>query len=155
MKLTGLYDPKFERDNCGFGLIAHMDGEASHWLLQTAITALARLTHRGAIAADGKTGDGCGLLLKKPDSFMRAQAAELGFTLKDNYAIGMVFLNTNADKAQLARDTLAKECCAEGLDVQGWRVVPTDYSACGEEALKSVPTIEQIFINPFLPASAM
>jgi len=148
MKLTGLYNPKFERDNCGFGMIAHMDGKASHWLLETAITALARLTHRGAIAADGKTGDGCGLLLKKPDSFMRAQAIELGFKLKDNYAVGMVFLNTDSGKAQLARDTLAKECLAEGLDVQGWRVVPTDYSACGEEALKSVPAIEQIFINP-------
>jgi len=148
MKLNGLYNPKFERDNCGFGLIAHMDGEASHWLLDTAITALARLTHRGAIAADGKTGDGCGLLLKKPDSFLRAKATELGFTLKDNYAAGMVFLNTDFDKAQLARDTLFKECRAEGLDVQGWRTVPTDYSACGEEALKSVPTIEQIFINP-------
>jgi len=148
MKLTGLYNPKFERDNCGFGLIANMDGKASHWLLETAITALARLTHRGAIAADGKTGDGCGLLLRKPDSFMRAQAKELGFTLKDNYAVGMLFLNTDADKAQIARDTLFKECREEGLDVQGWRTVPTDYSACGEEALKSVPTIEQVFINP-------
>jgi len=148
MKLTGLYNPKFERDNCGFGLIANMDGKASHWLLETAITALARLTHRGAIAADGKTGDGCGLLLRKPDSFMRAQAKELGFTLKDNYAVGMLFLNTDADKAQIARDTLFKECRAEGLDIQGWRTVPTDYSACGEEALKSVPTIEQVFINP-------
>ncbi len=148
MKLTGLYNPKFERDNCGFGLIAHMDGKASHWLLDTAIIALARLTHRGAIAADGKTGDGCGLLLKKPDSFFRAQAKELGFTLKDNYAVGMVFLSTDFDKAQTARDTLFKECRTEGLDVQGWRTVPTDYSACGEEALKSVPTIEQVFINP-------
>lgn len=148
MMLNGLYNPKFERDNCGFGLIAHMDGEASHWLLETAITALARLTHRGAVAADGKTGDGCGLLLKKPDSFLRAQAKELGFTLKDNYAAGMVFLNKDTNKAQLARDTLFKECRAEGLDVQGWRTVPTDYSACGEEALKSVPTIEQVFVNP-------
>ncbi len=148
MMLNGLYNPKFERDNCGFGLIAHMDGEASHWLLETAITALERLTHRGAIAADGKTGDGCGLLLKKPDSFLRTQAIELGFQLKDNYAVGMVFLSRDFDKAQLARDTLFRECRAEGLDVKGWRTVPTDYSACGEEALKSVPTIEQIFINP-------
>ena len=148
MMLNGLYNPKFERDNCGFGLIAHMDGKASHWLLETAITALERLTHRGAIAADGKTGDGCGLLLKKPDSFLRARAKELGFKLNDNYAVGMVFLSRDFDKAQIARDTLFKECRAEGLDVQGWRSVPTDYSACGEEALKSVPTIEQVFINP-------
>ncbi|MEQ9737241.1 MAG: hypothetical protein RLN67_08440, partial [Algiphilus sp.] len=59
----GLYNPAFEHDNCGFGLIANMDGQTSHWLVETAITALARMTHRGAIAADGKTGDGCGLLM--------------------------------------------------------------------------------------------
>ena len=67
----GLYSPRFEHDSCGFGLIAQMDDRPSHWLVRTAIDALARLTHRGAIAADGKTGDGCGLLLKKPDGFLR------------------------------------------------------------------------------------
>jgi glutamate synthase (NADPH/NADH) large chain len=55
---AGLYHPEFEHDGCGFGLIAHMDGQSSHWLVSTAIASLARLTHRGAIAADGKTGDG-------------------------------------------------------------------------------------------------
>ena len=65
----GLYRPEFEKGSCGFGLIAHMDDQPSHWLVRTAITALERLTHRGAVAADGKTGDGCGLLLKKPDAF--------------------------------------------------------------------------------------
>ena len=55
----GLYRPSFEKDSCGFGLIAQMDGKASHWLVQTAINSLACLTHRGAVAADQKTGDGC------------------------------------------------------------------------------------------------
>ena len=64
----GLYDPSFEHDSCGFGLIANLDDEASHWVVETAIAALARLTHRGAVAADGKTGDGCGLLIKFPDA---------------------------------------------------------------------------------------
>ena len=68
----GLYDPNFEHDNCGFGLIAQMDGRASHTLVQTAITALGRMTHRGAIGADGKTGDGCGLLLRKPTTFLKS-----------------------------------------------------------------------------------
>ena len=71
---TGLYRPEDVRDNCGFGLIAHMQGEPSHKLLQTAIESLTCMTHRGGIAADGKTGDGCGLLLKKPDGFLRAVA---------------------------------------------------------------------------------
>src|SRR3546814_18109941 len=71
----GLYRPEFEKDSCGFGLIVHMDDQPSHKLVQTAITALARMTHRGAVAADGKTGDGCGLLMKKPDVFLRTVAA--------------------------------------------------------------------------------
>ena len=86
MALTqqGLYRPEFERDNCGFGLIAQIDDQPSHWLVQTAISALARLTHRGAVAADGKSGDGCGLLMKKPDAFLRAVAQENGFALTSN-----------------------------------------------------------------------
>ena len=71
---TGLYHPEEFKDNCGFGLIAHMTGEASHHLLQTAMQALTCMTHRGGINADGKTGDGCGLLMQKPDQFLRAVA---------------------------------------------------------------------------------
>ncbi|MDH4316719.1 MAG: hypothetical protein OEW68_18040, partial [Gammaproteobacteria bacterium] len=74
-----LYDPAFERDSCGFGLIANLDDVASHWVIETAIASLARLTHRGAVAADGKTGDGCGLLIKQPEEFFRGKAKELGF----------------------------------------------------------------------------
>ena len=143
----GLYCPSFEKDNCGFGLIAQMDNQASHWLVTTAIDALARLTHRGAVAADGKSGDGCGLLMKKPDGFLRLCAAELGYVLAENYATGMVFLNTDDLKAKAAREQLENELHAEGLEVLGWRTVPTDPSACGEEALSNLPVIEQIFVN--------
>jgi len=143
----GLYRPEFERDNCGFGLIAHMDDKPSHWVVDTAIKALARLTHRGAIAADGKTGDGCGLLMKKPDTFLREIAREAGFELGGQYAAGIVFLNTDPALAQTARDTLNRNLEAEGLGVAGWRVVPTDQSACGVEALKTLPVIEQVFVN--------
>jgi len=143
----GLYRPEFERDNCGFGLIAHMDGKPSHWLVMTAITALERLTHRGAIAADQKTGDGCGLLLKKPDSFFHKAAAQAGFKLAEQYAVGMVFLNQDASKAATARQELEQAIQAEGLTVAGWRCVPTDPSACGAEALKTLPQIEQVFVN--------
>ena len=144
---TGLYRPDFERENCGFGLIANMDGKPSHWLVDTAIGALARLTHRGAVAADGKTGDGCGLLLKKPDGFLKVIADENDFKLADLYATGMLFLNTDEAKAAEARSTLETELKKEGLEVLGWRVVPTNKDACGEEALRTLPQIEQIFIN--------
>ena len=144
---NSLYRPEFERENCGFGLIAQMDGKPSHWLLETAIGALARLTHRGAVAADGKTGDGCGLLLKKPDGFMQIVAKEQGFALKSRYAVGMVFLSPESSEASSARQILEAELKKEGLEVLGWREVPTNSSACGEEALKTLPVIEQIFVN--------
>ncbi len=144
----GLYRPEFERDACGFGLIAHMDGRASHWLVQTAIGALARLTHRGAIAADGKTGDGCGLLLARPDAFLRAAAAEAGIRLGERYAVGMVFLHPEPARAEAARRRLEAELAAEGFSVFGWREVPTDASALGEEAIRSQPRIEQVFVAP-------
>src|SRR5215475_12730666 len=89
----GLYKDSYERDSCGFGLIASLDDAPSHWLVRTAITSLNRLTHRGAIATDGKTGDGCGLLLKHPGDFLRAVAAEAGIALGSRFAAGLVFLS--------------------------------------------------------------
>ncbi len=143
----GLYRPSFEKGSCGFGLIAQMDGKPSHWLVQTAINSLACLTHRGAVAADQKTGDGCGLLLRKPDGFLRAIASEAGLELGERYAAGMIFLNRDEGLAARARAQLEQELAAEGLQLAGWRTVPVDTAACGEEALKTVPRIEQVFVN--------
>jgi glutamate synthase (NADPH) large chain len=145
--LKGLYQPSFEKDSCGFGLIAQMDGKPSHWLVSTAILSLTHLTHRGAIAADGKTGDGCGLLLKKPDSFFRAIARELGYKLAPLYAVGMVFMHQQTELATYGQNLLCEKLQAQGLEVLGWRDVPLDTSACGAEALKTLPQIKQIFIN--------
>ena len=144
---SGLYRPEFERDNCGFGLIAQMDGRASHWLVETAIAALARMTHRGAIGADGKTGDGCGLLLRKPETFLRSAAAEAGIAVDGEFATGLVFMSHDEALANTARETLKTELEARGLVFGGWRVVPVDLAACGEEAKRSVPRIEQLFVS--------
>ncbi len=143
----GLYRPWFEHDNCGFGLIAQMDGKPSHWLVDTAIGSLACLTHRGAVAADGKSGDGCGLLLRKPDAFLRAVAAEQGITLGASYAVGMVFLSPDDTLAQRARARMEQEFVAAGLQARGWRVVPTNPDACGVQALETLPRIEQVFVD--------
>ena len=143
----GLYRPEFEKDNCGFGLIANMDGKPSHWLLQTAVTALTRMTHRGAVAADGKSGDGCGLLIKLPEKFARSKAAEAGIALDTRFALGMVFLNQDQSLAATAKVRLHAELEQSGLSVAGWRNVPVNVAACGEESLKSVPRIEQIYVN--------
>jgi glutamate synthase (NADPH/NADH) large chain len=144
----GLYRPEEFRDNCGFGLIAHTRGEVSHRLLQTAIESLTCMTHRGGIAADGRTGDGCGLLLQMPDAFMRAQAracfnAELGA----RYAVGMVFLSRDEARQRASRDAVEQAVVAQGLAVVGWREVPTEPDVCGEIALDQLPKIEQVFID--------
>ncbi|MGL5119097.1 MAG: glutamate synthase large subunit, partial [Plesiomonas shigelloides] len=142
-----LYDSSQERDNCGFGLIAHIEGEPSHKVVRTAIHALARMQHRGAILADGKTGDGCGLLMQKPDRFFRMVAEERGWHLAKNYAVGMLFLNPDPSKAALARQITEEELQRETLSLVGWRVVPTNPDVLGEIALSSLPVIEQVFVN--------
>ena len=144
----GLYNPEEFRDNCGFGMIAHQQGVPSHKLLQTAIESLTCMTHRGGIAADGKTGDGCGLLLQMPAPFMRSAAREiLGRDLKNTFAVGMVFMSRVVE-AQ-ARVRAAFEAAAQEFDfnVATWRVVPTQPDVCGEIALGQLPQIEQVFLE--------
>ncbi|WP_336332762.1 glutamate synthase large subunit [Pseudomonas putida] len=145
---TGLYHPEEFKDNCGFGLIAHMTGEPSHHLLQTAMQALTCMTHRGGINADGKTGDGCGLLMQKPDQFLRAVAQEhFAVELPKQYAVGMVFFNQDPVKAEAARANMDREILAAGLTLVGWRKVPIDTSVLGRLALERLPQIEQVFIG--------
>src|SRR5690606_20837708 len=136
------------RDNCGFGLIAHMQGEASHHLLKTAIEALTCMTHRGGINADGKTGDGCGLLLQMPDRFMRAIAQdELAVSLPQQYAVGMVFSGASEQAQQRAHQAFATALADEELLSLGWRQVPVQPDVLGPLALSSQPHIEQLFIS--------
>jgi len=142
-----LYDKSLEKDNCGFGLIAHIEGEPSHKVVRTAIHALARMQHRGAILADGKTGDGCGLLLQKPDRFFRVVAQERGWRLAKNYAVGMLFLSQDDELARESRRIVEEEVLRETLSVVGWRDVPLNQDVLGEIALSSMPRIEQLFIN--------
>lgn len=90
---SSLYHPEFERDNCGFGLIANIDDKPSHNLLETAITSLARLTHRGAVAPDGITGDGCGILVKMPKGFFSKLTKANNIELPAKYAVLSVFVD--------------------------------------------------------------
>lgn len=144
---AGLFNPDSFKDNCGFGLIAHMQGEPSHDLLETAIEALTCMTHRGGINADGKTGDGCGLLMQKPDAFLRAIAREqFGAELPEQYAAGVVFFNQDETRAERARANMNLEIEAAGLALVGWRKVPIDTSVLGELALARLPRIEQVFV---------
>ncbi len=144
---TGLYSPEFEKENCGFGLIANMDNVPSHKVVQIAIESLTNMTHRGGVAADGCTGDGCGLLIKKPDDFLKTQAQQSGITLHSLYAVGMVFLSQDDTKAVHAQHTLEAQLTQKGLQVAGWRVVPVNSQVLGAQAAAMEPQIKQIFVN--------
>src|SRR5690606_665970 len=144
----GLYQPDQFRDNCGFGLIAHMQGQSSHHLLGTAIEALTCMTHRGGINADGRTGDGCGLLLQMPDQFMRAIVRdELGGELPAQYAVGMIFCGRDEAAAQRMRAAFAAALADQQLPLLGWRQVPVDDSVLGPLALSSRPAVSQVFVD--------
>ncbi|HUW52110.1 MAG TPA: glutamate synthase large subunit [Rhodanobacter sp.] len=145
-QIPTLYDPAFEHDSCGFGLVAQVDGRASAWVVDTAFSALAKLSHRGGINADGVSGDGCGVLLHRPQSWLRALAKEAGIALGEHFAAGVVFL----DPAGGAVAVAALEDCLreEGVEVAGWREVAVDAEACGQLAAAAQPRVRQIFVEP-------
>ena len=144
---THLATPDDFSDNCGFGLIAHIKGEASHNLVKTAIHSLSCMTHRGGVAADGRTGDGCGLLLATPTDFFKQIADEQQFAITDNFAVGMVFVNLDDGKAKHSQQVLSDEITAQGLEVAGWRDVPLDLSIVGEIGRETLPDFKQVFVN--------
>ncbi|MCL1636044.1 glutamate synthase large subunit [Luteimonas sp. SX5] len=147
---ASLYDSRDERDSCGFGLIAQLDDRPSRALVDQALEALGRMTHRGGVAADGLSGDGCGLLIKQPDAFLRTLAAEAGIAFGAQFAAGLVFLPHDDEAVAHARAGLAQTLREVGLAVAGWREVPVDADACGKSARHSLPRIDQVFVVPAL-----
>jgi glutamate synthase (NADPH/NADH) large chain len=144
---SGLYTPGDFKDNCGFGLMAHTTGDMSHELLTSSIDALTCMTHRGGIAADGKTGDGCGLLIKMPDTFMRSIMEEKGIELPEQYSVGSLFMSLDNEIFAIQKKTLEKFCQEQELDVITWRTVPTNNECLGPMAIDCIPRFEQVFIS--------
>ena len=132
------------KDNCGFGLLASIDNTPSHRNIEDAVTSLSRMMHRGAVAADGKTGDGSGLLLSIPRKFFAKVAKKEDITLPEVYAVAMVFSKNEKDF-----DVIKEVCENNDLKVIYTRTVPVDTDALGEQALVSLPTIKQVFIAPY------
>lgn len=145
--MSSLYDHTLVKENCGFGLIANIEGEPSHKVVRTAILGLSRMQHRGAILSDGKTGDGCGLLLQMPKKFFQAVAEEVGITLAKNFAVGMIFFPRDEALAQEYKAIIEEELTRETLNISLWRPVPTNPKMLGAIALADMPHIEQVFIN--------
>ena len=144
----GLYHPSFERDACGFGLIAALDGVPKRRHVDLALDALKRMSHRGAIAADGASGDGAGLLLQRPSAWLAACAADIGVALPPQFASGLVFLPRDVGQAQASRQKITDAARESGLIVAGWRRVPLNLDACGPIADARRPHIEQLFVAP-------
>ncbi len=144
----GLYDPAFEHDACGVGIVADLTGRPTHRTVVHGLTVLERLAHRGATGAEPDTGDGAGILVQTPHRLLVDVAGDAGMALPapGAYATGMAFLPTDPDDAAKARHLVATVAGEEGLEVLGWRTVPTDSSSLGETALRAMPAIEQVFL---------
>src|SRR6202167_4217326 len=122
-----LLDPRFDHDSCGVGFVATLRNQPSHEILTQALTALARLAHRGAIAADGKSSDGVGIMTAIPRDFLLASAG-ISLDAGQPLGVGVVFLPSDSSPGQLA---LEQALAAQNLNVLAWRVVPTREEALG------------------------
>jgi len=144
----GMYRPEFESDACGVGLIAATDGVPSRRVVAAAIDALKAVWHRGAVDADGKTGDGAGLHVDLPLRFFDDAIAASGHrALPNRLAVGMIFLpRTDLNAQEACRTIVESEIIDAGYTIYGWRQVPVDVSVIGTKAAATRPEIEQIMI---------
>lgn len=142
---SGLYNSDYEHDACGVGMVVNIHGNKSHELVDNALKVLENLRHRGAEGADGKTGDGAGILLQIPHEFILLQGIPV--PEKGKYGTGLIFLPKDAASQQQILSIMIEEIEREGLSLSHLRAVPTNPDCLGEAALQSEPDIKQIFIT--------
>src|SRR3954468_4931289 len=148
MQRRGLYDPRFEHDACGIGFVAQLSGAASHAILSMALTAVGNMAHRGGVGADGKSGDGAGVLTQIPRAFFARELDRLGIAYPiADLAIGMVFLPQDAGQRIAARRLVEQGLAQEDLTALGWRAVPVEEHALGDRAREMQPAIEQVLVG--------
>jgi glutamate synthase (NADPH) large chain len=145
----GLYNPSNEQDSCGVGFIADMKNRKSHDIVEQGLSILHNLDHRGAVGADPKMGDGCGILVQIPHKFFAAECAKVGIWLPEEgqYGVGHLFMPRDPEGFQLVEEIVTKAITDEGLQVLGWREVPVDSSDLGESVKATEPQHRQIFIG--------
>jgi glutamate synthase (ferredoxin) len=145
-KKQGLYSPDYEHDNCGAGFICSLKGKKTNDIIHKALDILDCLEHRGAVSADGKTGDGAGILIEIPHEFLKNQC---DFSLPEatEYAVGMVFLPQKENQSTYCIGVLESELKKQGLKVLGWRKVPVNHEVVGKIASQTEPKIMQIFVS--------
>ena len=145
----GLYSPRFEHDNCGIGAVVNINGEQSRYVVENALTIVEKLEHRAGKDAEGKTGDGVGILVQMPYSFFIKEAKKLGADLGNNgdFGVGMFFFPQNELRRDRAKKLFEKIIDNNGMEFVCWREVPTSPSILGNKALDSMPCIMQAFVN--------
>ncbi|MES9944988.1 MAG: glutamate synthase large subunit [Candidatus Thiodiazotropha sp.] len=141
----GLYDPANEHDACGVGFVANIKGVKSHDTVRQGLEILDRLTHRGAVGADPKAGDGAGILLQIPDAFFRG-VVDFELPAEGDYAIGMVFLPQNSASRAECEETIESLIAGEAQKLIGWRDVPVINSGLGESVIPTEPQVRQVFV---------
>src|SRR5436189_3652137 len=141
----GLYDPRFEHDGCGVAMVARLDNEPTHEVVDRALVALDNLEHRGAEGADSRTGDGAGILVQMPDAFLRA-AVEFDLPPLGHYGVIQCFLPTDPARREKIEQLLEMNVRVEGQRVLGWRDVPVDEDHVGDVAAASLPYMRQLFV---------
>ena len=145
-KKQGLYSPEFEHENCGAGFICNLKGEKTNSIIGKALNILVKLEHRGAVSADGKTGDGAGILIEIPhEFFLNSTSFEL--PAPNDYAVGMVFLPQKKNQREICINTFEKQIEENGLKILGWRKVPVNKKVVGKIASKTEPYISQVFVG--------
>ena len=149
----GLYTPDLEHDSCGVGLVANVKGEKTHQIVTESLQVLINLGHRGACGRDPETGDGAGILFQMPDAFLRNQCAPLGISLPPpgRYGVGMLFLPPEDEAESKCRNLVERVVSDEGLELIGWRDVPTDPTQIGTDARAVCPRIRQVFVSAGRP----
>lgn len=145
-----MHEHLYEKDACGVGFIADRSGNRSHAILEMAIQAVTNLTHRGAVAADAKTGDGAGILTQIPEKILKKELHRVGARIDsiDDLAVGMIFLPKNDPIAQKRSQEIVEDILKQyGFPLLRWRTVPIDDTALGEKALATLPAIQQVLIG--------
>ena len=147
--VQGLYDPRFEHENCGIGAVVNMKGETDRSVVDNALKIVETLEHRAGKDAEGKTGDGVGILLQISHTYFSKVAKELNIPIGDKreYGIGMFFFPQTKAKYEKAMKTFEQVLKEENLEFLGWREVPVNPTVLGSKALESMPHIMQAFIK--------
>ena len=145
----GLYDPAYEHDACGVGVVADIKGNRSHAIIKKSLEVLINLGHRGACGADPETGDGAGILFQMPHRFFNKVAPGLGFEIPPlgQYGVGMVFLPQDSDDAAKCQKIVEQVVADEDQAILGWRDVPVDHEAIGSHSRRMAPNIKQVFVT--------